>query len=517
MKTSARMEKPAARADFERLRNALRSDLTSAPSAESVRAFERLERELDACVREAKPALVGSGLFWNPDDRGLSEWIYMQHLELAELARRAADLFERRETFAGPNTLRMTGLAFLHWGEAAKWIVGRRDRPSYGWMHWLMTRAIQAGCSAHPCEVRLDGRARTAPLESLYLRTLILDRFAGGNLSRPQSEVLDAWLWEWMPDIRGAQSWPGGAVFRADLDGNAGLRRGRRADEGPALYLAIAPLEARRRAVIKEFHQGRIVPSTGLTADFRIEEHVAVLEQLRVAFESAQEQDSEREARKPVAGQPVEVCVGLSEILLRGLGTHAAPEVSDALKSAKASLSDTQRLRQVQFASEFEASRRFLRLIDVSFGGYGFEATEQEAANIAVDDVVSMRLSETPVLGRVTRRTPGPARGTVILGVQAMSLHPRAIVLTRTEPRNRPDDEEAFIFVAGMDPSGAQDSFLVPEKMVHDSETRVARIAGQKFTIGFNRVRRKGRGWAMVGFEIVAARPVAPEDKVPLQ
>jgi hypothetical protein len=476
MKSIFNFQRPNARADFERMRSAVRSMLNNSPSGEIVRVFEQLAAELDAGVRKVKPELLGSPLSWNPEDRELSEWIHTQHCELADLARRAADLFERREGFDSANTLRMTALAFFHWGEAAKWIVGRRERPAYGWMHWLMSMASQAGCNYHPCEVRLDGRPRSATLESLFLRTLILDRFAGGNLSRPQSEVLDAWLWEWMPDIKATSAWPGEAAFRADLDGKGGLRRGRRMDDGPALYLATAPLEAKRRSVVKEFHSGRIVPSLGVAADFRVEEHVAVLERLRVAFEPGDDQDPVRQVRRSVAGNVVEVRVGLAEILQKGHGP-----------------------------------RRLLRLVDVSDAGYGFEATEAEAAHIAVDDVVSLRASshEGSVLGRVTRRVPGSIHGHVTIGVQAMSDHPKVIVLSRTNPQGRSGDDETVIYVAGPDACGSQDSFLVPEKMLQQDGTHDAWVNTNQFTIQLNRVRRKGRGWALMGFEIVAAGPVA--------
>jgi hypothetical protein len=508
MTATPQFQRPNARSDFERTRNSVRTMLNTAASADVVQAFERLQGELDAGVRRVKPELLGSALSWNPDDRGLSEWIYTQHCDLAELARRAADLFERREGFGGANTLRMMGLAFQHWGEAAKWIVGRRERCAYGWMHWLMRMAIEEGCNLHPCEVRLDGRVRRATLEFLFLRTLILDRFAGGNLSRPQCEVLDAWLWEWMPDITATSTWPGVPAFRADLDGKGGLRSGKRTQAGPALYLPIAPLAARHRAVIKEFHRGRIVPTLGVASDFRVEEHVAVLEQLRVAFESAPDQEMEREVRRPVAGNPIEVCVGLSEILLRGLG-DAVGSSPAGLAAAKAALSDTQRLRQVQFAGECEASRRFLSLVDVSDAGYGFDATEKEAANIAIDDVVSMRLArdETCVLGRVTRRVPGSIDGHVMIGVRTISDHPKILTLSRTTPQGRTDDEQAFIYVAGADASGSQDSFLVPEKALNDPSSREVVIGDQQFTIHFNRVRRKGRGWALAGFEITGSKP----------
>jgi hypothetical protein len=182
-----------------------------------------------------------------------------------------------------------------------------------------------------------------------------------------------------------------------------------------------------------------------------------------------------------------------------------------------ASLSDTQRIRQIQFLDEYESSRRLLRLADVSETGYGFDATEKEATGIGVGDLVGMRLSdeEPCVLGRVVRRVPGQIEGQVTVGVLAISKYPQAITLSRTQPQGRPDDEEVFIYVPGGDDSGAQDAFLVPEKILQEQTSHDTRLGEDRFTIQFNRVRRKGRGWAMAGFEILDAKRVAPTMPVP--
>jgi hypothetical protein len=320
-----------------------------------------------------------------------------------------------------------------------------------------------------------------------------------------------------MPALKGFAAWPGQPSLRADLDGKGGLRHGQRLDPGPVLYLPIAPLEQRRRAVIKEFHRGRIVPSLGVAADFRVEEHVAVLEQLRIVFEAPQDECGERGARKATAGPYIDVWVGLSEILARGLNMDSAmtPQGGLAIKGAP-SLSDTRRIRQVQFADEYESSRRLLRLADVSDAGYGFDATEKEAAGIGVGDLVGMRLSddEPCVLGRVVRRVPGQIEGQVTLGVLAISRSPQALTLSRTLRQGRPDDDEAFIYVPGADDSGAQDAFLVPEKSLQEPVSHDACFGEDVFTILFNRVRRKGRGWALAGFEILEAKRVAPSAAV---
>jgi hypothetical protein len=515
IKNTPQFQRPEGRVEFERSRNALRALLGDGAPDEIMSAVAKLDSDLDEGVFKVKAELLGSVLCWKPDDRVLSAWIYDQHCEFAEMTRRAADVFERRVGADDPRTVRLIALAFLHWGDAAKWVVGRRERYDYGWMHWLMRTAMDSHRHLEQCELRLDARGRTASIEGLFFRTLLLDRFAGGNLTRQQIEVLDAWIWEWMPALKGFHTWPGQPVLRADLDGKGGLRHGQRLEPGPVLYLPIAPLEQKRQAVIKEFHRGRIVPSLGVAADFRVEEHVAVLEQLRIVFEASQD-EGVRVERRPTAGPLVEVWVGLSEILTRGLNAHGAMPGTGLSIKGPASLSDTQRIRQIQFLDEYESTRRMLRLIDVSATGYGFEVNEKESMGIGVGDLVGMRLSdeEPCVLGRVVRRVPGQVEGQVILGVLAISNSPQALTLARTQRQNRPDDEDIYIYVPGCDDSGAQDAFLVPEKILQEQTSHDTILGDDLFTIQFNRVRRKGRGWALAGFEILDAKRVSDPPRV---
>jgi hypothetical protein len=512
IKGAPQFHRPEGRAEFERARSATRNMLSDASPEEALRALQRLEHDLDDGVFKVKADLLGSVLCGKPDDRALSAWIYDQHCEFAELARRGADIFERRLGCDNPATVRLIATAFLHWGEAAKWVVGRRQRYDYSWLHWLMRMAMANHRHVEQFEVRLDTRARIASIEALYFRTLMLDRFAGGNLTRQQVEVLDAWLWEWSGALNGQAAYPGSPTLRADLDGKGGLRQGRRLDGGPCLYLAVAPLEAKRQAVIREFHRGRIVPAIGIASDFRVEEHVAVLEQLHALFQAKDEDDEPRVKRQPTPSTYVEVYVGLTEILARGLKSDAG-KTQLTLVAKNGAINMDHRVRQVQFADENESSHRMLRLVDASEAGFGFEATEKEASGMGVGDLVGLRMSDAEpcVLGRVVRRVPGPMDGKLAIGVQMIARRPLAITLSRTERQGRPDDEDTYVFVSGACESGAQDAFLVPEKVAIDGNTHNAHVGDDVFTLQFNRVRRKGRGWALAGFEIVQAKRTAPE------
>ena len=497
------------RIDFEKARNALRANLAEANPDEMFESYLALAATLDAGVAKLKSHLLGSVLCWTVEDRAASAWIYDQHYEVGDIARRAADLFERKLGADDTRTIKLVAQAFHHWGEASKWVVGRRERYDYAWMHWLMRLVVGAYRQLEPCEILLDGRKRTATVEALFFRTLVLDRFAGGNLTRQQIEVLDAWLWEWMGELKSVEHWPGEAALRADLDGKVGLRLGRRVDDGASLYVPCAPLEARRQAVIREFHRGRIVPEKGVAAGFRVEEHVAVLEQLKALYDAAGDEREDRIERHTAGGAAVEVWVGLGEILSRAFRRDPALDPKLTARGAKSRKEGEKRVvRQVQFRDEFDASRRFLRLVNMSATGFGFDATEDEAFGIGVGDLVGMRVGdeEPVVIGRVVRRVPGLIEGNIIMGVRAITTMPEPLTLSRTQPTGRADDDQTFIFVPGEDASGAKDGFLVPEKILQDPASYAAVIDESAYTIQFNRVRRKGRGWALAGYEIVEAK-----------
>jgi hypothetical protein len=249
-----------------------------------------------------------------------------------------------------------------------------------------------------------------------------------------------------------------------------------------------------------------------------VEEHVAVLEQLRVAFEAPQDEGAERVARHATAGRCIEVWVGLGEILSRGLQADvpAIPQAGLALKQASDAHSDAQRLRQVPYVDE--SSRRFLCLVDVSDTGFGFEATEKESMGIGVGDLVGLRLSDEDrcVLGRVVRRVPGQVEGRVIIGVRSICNAPQALTLSRTRRQDRADDDSVFVYVPGDEDSGAHDAFLVPERVLQEQTSHDTCVGDDIFTIQLNRVRRKGRGWALMGFEILAAKRVGSTPKFEL-
>ena len=499
------------RAEFERKRRALRTAIGElAPETAAARLGE-LGATLDAGVARIKRELLATSLCMNDEHQALGEWICGEHEKLAEIAFKLLD--GSGGAIADPVlALNLSAAAFFHWGEAVKWST-RRARHNYQPLHAILRDSMRSERHRQPMRVVSDGRGRTVSLESLYFRALLLDRFGGGSLTRQQMEVLDAGLWEWAPALSGTPSYPGGKVFRVDLDGSGGLREGPRAVVGESLHLSLEPLEARRRQVIKELHRGRIVPAHGCAADMRVEEHVAVIDQLQRAFESCGEDAARRAERSPGAGMRLEVWLGLSEIVSKGVApptveTTGAWKVTEDVRAAIASGNRN----HPALGIVDDPSKRYLWLVDVSESGFGFEALGRDAVGIEVGDLVGWRKAkgEPCTIGKVVRRVPGGSPGQVFLGVQRLTEAALPLRLVE-EIGERELSENSFVFVAGADQSGRHDAFLLPENLQRENAFR-ARIGNDLYKLRFNRVRNKGRGWILAGFEIVTAdKPQAPQ------
>ena len=492
----------AARERYETAYKHLNATAAGLTSASLAQAFLELEAELDAGMIEVKTAMLTSGLFSNDDEQALGIWIYRQHAKLAQIGARATQSCLKDASFDTSRAMRLLALTFLHSGEAVKWelMVGRHDRREYRLGNALMRMAIEKGRQHESGELVVDGIRRWSSIEQLFLRVHLLDRFTSGNLTRQQIEVLDAWLWEWASALVGTSRYPGGVVVRVDLDCDHGLRYGRRKNDRPALYLQLAPLEERRKAIIKELHRGRIVPAKGRAANIRVEAHVAVLQQLRTLFAGGGSEGSPRAARQETAPTRTDIVLGLTEItreLREGLGFPAVEAAPSTPKTGAAA-------QHVDFGAVYDKPRRLMTLKNASATGYLLEASGANAADISVGDLMGLRMKagETLVLARVMRRVNELGHG-VQLGVQLLSDSAWPIKVAALESPG--GAKEAFIFVPGPDASGRFDSFAVPYGALKDDTRYRIKVGAEEYTLALNRVHRRGRGWAMAGFEIVQA------------
>ena len=497
MANPTRMDSADERRKYEADYAKLAGSLQTGAASSLVHAFMALESRLDAGLMEAKSALLMSGLLTTDEDEALGAWIFERHSQLARtghaIARKALDEGNDQVKEA----MWIVALSLLHWGESVKWelMVGRRAERGYALLHDLARLAMKAGRLRDRGRFTVEGLERSATIEALYFRTLLLDRFTSGNLTRQQIEVLDAWLWEWEASLVSSPG-PHGLCMRADLDRDQGLRYGARDGEGESLYLALATLEAQRSAIISELHAGHVVPSRGRAAEIRIEAHVALLIQLRSAFSG----DESRAPRRALAPRQVEAWFGLSEITARlALEEQQGEQPDMAAKAPDAIRRDGDVYDEV-----YDKPRRWLRLVNESDTGWLVEANAATAAALVVGELVALRSDERGPchIARVVRRIRDAGSDRVQVGLQLLSdrrVGARPCLLSSTELAT----EDTYIFVPGADGSGSRDTFIVPFRLL-ESRACFHVLRGERdFALEFNRVRERGRGWAQAGFEMV--------------
>jgi hypothetical protein len=494
---SLQFQRADARAEFEKARRDLKT--AEGKFDDQAGALIEISTLLDTGVGRTKRELISSALAWNEENQALTLWIHQQHRGILEMATKLVQ--SRQGDTRHALVPRLVLLCIYHWAEAVKWGAWR-ERDEYQALHDLYKLAATGGFLHTPSTIMADGRGHSVTVEKLYLRALLLDRFASGSLTRQQVEIVDAWLWHWQGVLKSESVYPEAAALRADLDNNAGLREGRREGAGPAIYLRMEPLEAERRKIVREMHRGHLIPPHGCTAEMRIEEHITVLDYLKRALQLSGGEMPQRAPREQQAGIRLEVWVGLSEILARGVGVGTETGRYRALALNDPAIEEQSKRR---FA---EAARRYLWMSDSSATGFGFEALESDAEGIEVGDLIGWRkgLGGAIVLGHVMRRMPSSTSGQVFVGVRLLTENAVPMPLKQVVTFDNGMADGTYLFVPGDDDSGRHDGFVVSEKTFELQASYSAHVGSEQYNLKFNRVRGRGRGWMLAGFEILPAK-----------
>ena len=488
--------------------------LRGADALHALPVLEEIHAEVGVAAAALNARLLGTALQWTGEDKEAAAAMGATQHELARAAYQFTRLIAGVPEEAGAMQ-RAAAIALNATGDAMKSdaVGGRASPTDYRSLHTLMREAITRSGHRALISLPVGGQPANCTLEALYFRALLLARFAGGGLNAKQIEILDTWIWMWLPALKSTSSPPQGAALRADLDSTAGLTRGARADAGPSLYLPQGPIENAYRSLRRELGNGNIVPAGTLAASFRIEEHVAVLDLIARGLKESRAAPVARAPRSP-GGLAVEMCVGLTEIGARGhsagpVAVGSMPVVARAEVSAAPERRE--RDRDVALAEIYEPLRRTVRVLDESDSGFAVEGALADCGQVSVRDLVGVRLrADGPlVIGRVARISPS-ARGRVLIGVKQLSRASREVeTFALDEPGATP---AALLFLPGAERSGTQDGFLLSEaQFTRNSRIEVA-VEEARFILRFNRVRERGRGWILAGFvvvEVLGARRMA--------
>jgi hypothetical protein len=474
---------------------------------DAARLLAAVHGDIGNAIEAVKSRLLATTLDWVDDQKAEARWIYETSRRFAALSLQITESMRRQSGTEDPRTLEAIALTLHYMGESMKWeiVTGAQVPRDYRALHALMGHLIAAGQLHSPIRLNIGGRARACSLESLYFRALLLARYASGILSCAQIEILDEWIWMWAPILRGVSTAPAGSALRSDLDSSEGLRRGPRDGDGPALYLPQAPIEAAFQSLVEHFHAGRIVPEEGITASFRIEEHVAVLDVVRRALRTSMDEPTARAVRRHV-NQAVEVHVGITQIEQRGFDQSAPPPATVSLATIDGA-PNGQRQRENALGGIYDKARCIVNLANVSDSGLGLEGSHEQCDAMVVGSLVGLRVApgEPLVIGTVTRNLVAAGHGRVVVGVRQISSDAKMVGVTRCES-DAP--EVPMLWIQGDDVSGSRDGYLVSERTYDEGHAYEVRGGENAYSFRFNRVRERGRGWILAGFEVLGSRPM---------
>lgn len=447
-----------------------------------------LRREFTDAAQSGKSELLGNPLCWDTEERNIAQWLGEGYAILARAATRVAERLASQPTGdeADLRLAEVMVVALVSRGNAQKWhaIAGSAlATASLARIHGLFRLAERRGIARAPVSVNHEGVRHTMTVEGLYLRALLFGFLFTGHLARQQVEIMDSWLWPWVSEYRlTAEPEQGELGLWVDLQAEEGVHSAFVAPSGlDVRFLVVSALESQLDEVVGGFHAGTIFPGYGVSCEFRIEEHVAVVDFLqRLVQRLKRAGGAPRSARRTLAMPRIEAFVGVGEILRRGLG---------------------------EGYSDSEQPRRWLRIRDVSETGMRLVAQERDWQSIEVGDLLGFREPSTGafVVGEVVRKLPDTEPQCVQLGVSVVSREPRRVSL---KPRGGEGAALDVLYLPGEDNCGRADMLLASENDIAGFGVRDLEAGGFIHAVQPNRVRRRGRGWTAAGFEVLEVGPV---------
>ena len=211
---------------------------------------------------------------------------------------------------------RVTGLAvnaihsFVKWG----WFLNEPGR-TVPWkqIHALYLLAETDGYALTPFALHPARESYRPTVQSLYLRTLILDMLNTGNLTKVQVEIADGWFSSWCEEYSiDAQFSPDQHVFCVDVSSDSGMQLLRKDSLGETMrYVRADRMKGQIDEVQAGLRSGRLFAGHGAGAVFPVEEHAALLAIIEKLYQSVLAGSENRiEERTHFEDREVDVTVG---------------------------------------------------------------------------------------------------------------------------------------------------------------------------------------------------------------
>ncbi len=408
---------------------------------------------------------------------------------------------------------RVTGIAlnsihgFVKWGEFLD--EAGRATP-WRQLHALFAIAEAQGYSQVHFALHPAQPSYRPSVQSLYLRTLLLDLLNIGNLTRVQVEIADGWFSSWCNDYALDTEYSSRQhLFAVDLASDSGMHLMRKDSHGESVrYLRAEGLKTQIDEVQAGLRQGRLYAGHGAGAVFPLEEHVALLAIIEKLYHSILAGSQNRiEERTHLEDREVDVAVGVERVM-RKVREKAAPRVPSAatdtieLSPTGLSLVETAPSDAPAPFDEIQADPDVdrWRVHDLSSRGFGLVVDRVASEGVLLNGLVALRNHVTGgwIAGTVVRKLARAERGEVLLGVEVLSYRPIAVDLL---PRSGGAATHA-LYLPGADTNGKLDSLLVrPGDFPSDTGYSIKTAAGT-YRVRLNRIIRKGPDWIKARFEL---------------
>jgi hypothetical protein len=414
---------------------------------------------------------------------------------------------------------RVTGLAlnaihcFMKWGY---FLNEPGKSPPWKQVHALYTLADGDGYAQVPFLLHASQATFKPSVQSLYLRTLILDLLNTGNLSKLQVEIADGWFSAWCGDYSLDTEYSSRQhLFYVDLASETGMHLMRRDSHGETMrYVRADGLKAQIEEVQAGLRRGQLFAGYGAGAVFPVEAHVALLAIIERLYQSILAGSENRiEERTHYADREVDVALGF-ELLVRKMGEKPAAREAAAAVVPAPSFSETIELSPAgvslvaapspaadaapEAAADPELER--WRVQDLSSKGFGLIVERGSSDAVLLNGLMGLRNHETGgwIVGSIVRKLPNRIRGEMLVGVEVLSFRPIAVELHNVKR----GEATAAIYLPGLDTNGKLDSILVRAEDFAGENLFDLQAGPNRYRIHLNRIIRKGADWIKARFEI---------------
>ena len=423
---------------------------------------------------------------------------------------------------------RVTGLAlnsihsFVKWG----YFLTESGRAApWKQLHALYLLADHDGYVQIPFVLHPTRPSFKPSVQSLYLRTLILDLLNTGNLSKIQVEIADGWFSSWCNDYTLESEYSSRRhLFCVDVGSDAGMHPIRLDNlSEQTRYLRADGLKAQIEEVQAGLRHGRLFAGYGAGGVFPVEQHVALLAIIERLYQSILAGSENRiEERTHFEDREVDVVVGIDRVMRKVREDPARvasrPQAASAVAPA-AAVAETFEITPsglsmvpAQDAPAPEAAdtppgdpdlERW-RVQDLSSKGYGLLVDRAASDTVMLNGVIGLLNHESGgwILGSVVRKQSNRARGEMLAGVEVLSFRPIPVELV---PAKGGDSIEA-LYLPGTDTNGKLDSILVRAGEFAAETGFIVKAGESTYQVRLNRIIKKGADWIRARFEIEAKK-----------